>query len=174
MARQIDNGKWILERGEPQWLAWREWWLGAFRRHFWPDNSPQTSTISEWPPETFQSAAACSDFCRSVDDKPKPGERGRPWDAPVNPEPWVRWSASEQLREVEEFRDRQNPRGALGPKDAARIEEIMQMFKAPARQKPPALGAFKPEYRVIADPNPPKRDYDLAAMARSKANGGCS
>lgn len=174
MARQLDNGKWVLERGEPQWLAWREWWRGSFKRHFWPDDSRQTSVISEWPPETFQAAAACSDFWRSVDDKPKNGERGRPWDAPVNPEPWVRWSAGEQARKVDEFRDRQNPRGQLGPKDAARIEQIMQMFKAPARQKTPKVESIKPEYRIIADPNPPARAYDLAAMARRKVDGGHS
>lgn len=113
MAHLGNSGMWILNRGEAQWLAWRQWWLGAFERKFWPENSKRTATVSEWPPETVQAAALVADYWRGTREKvleeskkskiPLSGS----WDkaVPVCPRPWNRWSPSECARRVQEFRE---------------------------------------------------------------------
>lgn len=168
MAHKLENGKWVLYRGEAQWLAWREWWLGAFQRRFWPERSEKTAMLSEWPPETYEAAAAVSDYWRSVDENAKPGASGKSWDAPANPAPWRRWDAFEQAERIESYRKEQSMEGGLGPKDAARIDQIMKIFNAPKRQKPPKLDVPGPQLRVVANPKPVRRDYDLAALAAAK------
>lgn len=109
MANQIENGKWILERGEAQWLAWRDWMMHALGWCWFPDK--RTAMLSEWPPETPQAAAAVADHWREVnkaiDRDPKNAKlQLRPArKLPIQPMHWVRWSAAECARRVREFHE---------------------------------------------------------------------
>lgn len=169
MAHRLSNGKWGLNRGEPQWLAWCEWWLGAFQRKFWPEKSQQTAMLTEWPPETQAAADLVAAFWAGVKDTGKRAGEEIPWDVPDHPQPWRCWSLEEERRKIMEFRDNENLAGGMGPPDVKRIDEIMQIFKAPPRQKPPRPKVEAPPLRIFANPAP-VRDYDLAKLAAEKAN----
>lgn len=125
MARRTEDGKrWVVSKGEPQWLAWIEWNSHALGLRFHPD---QFCELFEWPPETPHEAAAVADWHREIreeirrDEARKPGSHsGRSWaPLPIQPVPWRRWSAEETQRRVKAFHEHESPSNPVSPQQAA-------------------------------------------------------
>lgn len=168
MARQTKAGFWIVERGEAQWLAWRDWLRLEMKRSFFPDKLP---VPLEWPPETAKAAAAVAAHMagqrtNAQKDKDWPKHRGgRAGFVPLSPEPWIRWSAFEIEERVRRFRERDNPPEATV--SGVDVDRLLQSIgcvprMAPKQRAPEAEGEATP----FVMPMPAPGD-DMAAIRKA-------